>query len=205
MRSTPVRVDAGASRPSTYGIVNQGRPSASPAVNTGTMWGCCSWAARRISRRKPLDRDPGQELWREHLDHDLAIERFLAHQIGGGTCPHHRARARTYMGPPERSLCLARRASIPACSIGSGIDGKMRAGRETARKEGNGELGTGKWEVGWGTGDGDGGAAMISSRGRPRPRCPVRRAALGRLVERSRDGEWSTRKAAFNQCPAATG
>ena len=37
--------------PSTYGMVKYGSPSASPAVSSGTMCGCCSDAATRISRR----------------------------------------------------------------------------------------------------------------------------------------------------------
>ena len=36
--------------PSTYGMVNQGRPSTSPAASTGTMLACCREAASRISR-----------------------------------------------------------------------------------------------------------------------------------------------------------
>ena len=38
--------------PSTYGMTKNGRPAASPALNTPTMCGCCNPAERRISRLK---------------------------------------------------------------------------------------------------------------------------------------------------------
>ena len=50
MVSGPCARRARTDSPSTYGIENQGSPSASPAPSTGTMCGCCSRAASSTSR-----------------------------------------------------------------------------------------------------------------------------------------------------------
>ena len=41
------------------------------------MWGCCSWAARWISRWKRSRLTPGRQVGRQDLDHDLAGEGAL--------------------------------------------------------------------------------------------------------------------------------
>ena len=68
------RMRARSDSPSTNGIVKYGSPSVSPALSTGTMCGCWSRAASRISRWNRSTVDAGRELGRQHLDDDSPAE-----------------------------------------------------------------------------------------------------------------------------------
>jgi hypothetical protein len=72
--------------PLMKGMVKHGSSPTSPAVSSGTMWGCCNCAASAISRLKP-GRDLTRHLAGQHLDHDLPVERRLGGEEEGSPPP----------------------------------------------------------------------------------------------------------------------